>query len=153
MIYSNGGNVQLDMDDERYFSQWAWQSNEHGQVYRCERGRTIYLANEIVKRAFGYVGTVDHKDRDSFNNRIANLRPATKSQNGMNRGPQFNNNTGYKGVCFVKARYKYQTQLKLRGVRVYHAYFTDLEEAARAYDKAAKHYHGEFAFLNFPDES
>ena len=47
---------------------------------------------------------IDHINRDPSDNRISNLRPATKSQNGANRTALSNNKTGIKGCYFVKSK-------------------------------------------------
>lgn len=46
------------------------------------------------------VGEIDHIDGDGSNNRIANLRVVSSSQNKMNRGRQRNNTSGEAGACF-----------------------------------------------------
>lgn len=47
---------------------------------------------------------IDHINRDPSDNRICNLRAATKSQNGANRAALSNNKTGIKGCYFVKSK-------------------------------------------------
>jgi hypothetical protein len=47
---------------------------------------------------------IDHINRDPSDNRICNLRAATKSQNGANRVALSNNKTGIKGCYFVKSK-------------------------------------------------
>lgn len=63
------------------------------------RGRK-YLAHHLVWELHGNApaALLDHRDNNGFNNRIANLRPATDSQNQHNRGKQHNNTTGVKGL-------------------------------------------------------
>ena len=47
---------------------------------------------------------IDHANRDVSDNRIGNLRAATKSQNGANRTAMANNATGIKGCYYVKSK-------------------------------------------------
>jgi outer membrane usher protein FimD/PapC len=96
----------------------------------------------------GYVG-VDHKNHDTLNNRRGNLRKANSSQQKWNQGKRKNNTSGYKGVCWNKEKSKYQVQIGVNGKQIRLGYFTSAKKAARAYDKAARKYHGEFAVLNF----
>jgi len=50
-----------------------------------------------------------------------------------------------------RRRRKWRTQISVGGKKIYLGQFTDEIDAAKAYDDAAKKYHGEFACLNFPD--
>lgn len=86
---------------------------------------------------------IDHRNGDGLDNRRSNLRFATKSQNGMNRGKQRNNTTGYKGVGLLHGRFTASIE---RDQRRYHlGSFDTPEEAAAAYAVAAANLHGEFA--------
>ena len=93
---------------------------------------------------------VDHIDRDTLNNRIENLRVASAGQNALNAPVRKNNRSGFRGVSLHKPSGKFQAFLSADGKRRWLGHFNTPEEAARAYDKAAKELHGEFASLNFP---
>jgi hypothetical protein len=80
-----------------------------------------------------------------LNNSRSNIRLASPSKNGANRPKQANNTSGYKGVFWSKIRHKWITQVAGSHVGV----FDNIEDAARAYDKAAVKQYGEFAMLNF----
>ena len=88
---------------------------------------------------------INHRDGDQANNRWANLRPVTHSQKLCNRGKQQNNTAGLKGVTFNKRRGKYQAQICVATKRHFLGYFSTAELAHRAYRRAARRMHGEFA--------
>ena len=92
---------------------------------------------------------VDHKDRNSLNNHISNLRWCSKRQNNQNRSKQKNTTSVYKGVCFEKRSNKWLAQIKHNGRSIHIGLFTDESEAAHAYDRKASELFREFAHLNF----
>jgi hypothetical protein len=94
---------------------------------------------------------VDHVDSDGLNNRRANLRPATHSENQQNRRMAENNTSGYKGVSFDKSKGRWRAAIKLNGRTINLGRFADPTAAASAYDAAALDLFGEFARLNFPE--
>lgn len=98
---------------------------------------------------------VDHRNRDRLDNRRSNLRPATVAQNSANKSRYSNNTSGYKGVTESESggKPRWVARAGIHGKRVYLGFFKSAEEAARAYDKAMLDAYGEFAALNFPEES
>ena len=95
---------------------------------------------------------VDHRNGDGLDNRRDNLRLATHSENMMNR-PKIKSPTTsrFVGVYFDKARRLWVARIHLNGKCIWLGRFATEIEAAKAYDEAAKKYHGEFARLNFPE--
>jgi hypothetical protein len=96
-------------------------------------------------------GLVDHIDRNRRNDTVDNLRICTLAENNHNQGLRADSKTGLKGVSFKKERSKWVAQIGLGGIRKHLGYFTTPEEAARAYDTAAKIHFGAFAALNFSE--
>jgi hypothetical protein len=88
---------------------------------------------------------IDHRDEDQSNNRWKNLRHATPSQNHRNRGPQSNNKTGYKGVCFVARDKKFMAYIKHNGKQINLGLYSTTAEASEARRKAALKIHGKWA--------
>lgn len=90
----------------------------------------------------------DHINGDPLDNRRGNLRCASRAENAMNRGPSAVNTSGFRGVYPRHVNGKWAAKLKRRHL----GYFATKEEAARAYDAAAREMFGEFAYLNFPED-
>jgi hypothetical protein len=93
---------------------------------------------------------VDHANGNSLDNRRENLRFCTSSQNSQNR--RRTSTSGFKGVS-LKPRYKskpWEANIKVAGKLKYLGRFQTPEEAAKAYDSAARDMFGEFAHTNFP---
>jgi hypothetical protein len=89
-------------------------------------------------------GFIDHVNQDKSDNRICNLRLASKSQNMMNRPSQKNNKLGVKGVHWDSANKKYIAQIKTPDGYVWLGRFKDLDSARNSYIEAAKAHHGDF---------
>ncbi len=110
----------------------------HRLIKGCRRGDGIF---------------VDHRNRNGLDNRRKNLRRCTPAQSINNRGKNKNGrHSQYRGVCryvgervrrplwraYIVKDYK-QTSLGI---------YESEQEAAKAYNRAAKSLFGEFASLN-----
>ena len=91
---------------------------------------------------------VDHINMDRVDNRQKNLRLCTKSQNGANRRRNSNKNTKYKGVYKQANCVTYKSVIRVNGKNIHLGGYKTQEEAAKAYNKAAKELFGDFALLN-----
>jgi hypothetical protein len=93
------------------------------------------------------VAFVDHIDGNKTNNRIDNLRLATRSQNRMNTPIRADNTTGHKGVFISKnpnRAKKYVAQIAVDGKQRTIGYFLTLDEAVAARTAAVAVLHGKF---------
>lgn len=90
---------------------------------------------------------VDHKNRNTHDNRFCNLRFATKQQNCQNQKKMDGTTSKYKGVCFVRGKYHSKIKDNI-GNDIFLGVFDDPIIAAKEYDKASIKYHGKFACNN-----
>lgn len=150
--------AKVDQADLADVSEWNWCAMQGGNGRGCyaARGRSPEEVEATGKRApilmHRYLmgepsGDVDHRNRDSLDNRRENLRLATVSQNianGLSRG----GSSKFKGVSLTRGRWR--ASLRKNYKTIFLGSFTIEEEAARAHDEAARRLHGEFARVNFP---
>lgn len=104
--------------------------------------RLIFLLKEGYLPEF-----VDHKDGDTKNNKIDNLRGSTMQQNSCNLKLNINNTSGYKGVQVTKSG-KWRSSIISEGINYHLGTFESKGDAAFAYNYAAKELHGDFSNLN-----
>ena len=123
-------------------------------VNLCKDGETSHKKiHRLVAEAFilnlTNLPCVDHKNRNSLNNHISNLRWCTIKENNQNRSKRKNTTSMYKGVYFEKKNNKWIARIYQNGHKIHIGCYVDESEAGRAYDRKAKELFGVFAKLNF----
>jgi len=146
----------VDPDDYYRLSKYKWHAAGKYQTFYAVRAtktkagqKRIHMHRSVLKVPHNKF--VDHLNRNALDNRKANLRPATSAQNICNRSKFMNRTYGskYKGVTYNRGSKLYQAQIQLNRNPIFLGSFRDELAAAKAYDRAAKKYHGNFAALNF----
>lgn len=147
-------NEEILVDDEDFeeLNKRVWMIHtKRGYVAGYYIGdkyedRKKKMMHRIIMNAPDHL-EVDHINGVKTDNRRCNLRLCDKSQNGANKPPMRNNKTGFKGVSFDKRENKYRAAIKFQGKK-YQKNFKSAVEAARQYNKWAREFFGEFAYLN-----
>lgn len=143
--------VLLDSDDFERISKFKWYINkQRGNKFRVvafKKNKQIKLHRYILNITDSSV-QVDHINGNPLDNRKCNLRSCSNQQNSMNR--KIKNPLGYKGVFKEKKNLQkpYRAGITFNRKNISLGYFKTLEEAALAYNEAAKNYFKEFARLN-----
>ncbi len=88
---------------------------------------------------------VDHIDLNRMNNKIENLRAATKAQNCSNAKLSTKNTSGHKGVSYKKSRGKWCAQITHQRNHLHIGLYDTKDMAILAINKARHELHGEFA--------
>lgn len=114
---------------------------------RVRIARQQFLVHRVIwAMAYGWwPDEVDHQDLDRSNNRLDNLREATRTQNAQNMPRPSSNTSGYKGVHWRADRHHWRVLIRCDGKSVYLGSFATAEDGHAAYRAAAKRFHGEFA--------
>jgi hypothetical protein len=146
---TQGRSVIVDDEDLAYLNKWKW-CYHRGYAVRTQRVNSkqalVYMHRLILNAQPGQA--CDHVNGDGLDNQRSNLRICTQSQNGMNRGKQKNNTSGFKGVTWNKDHKKWKAQIMLNGKSIYIGYFDDPEEASKAYNDRASGLFEGFVHLN-----
>jgi hypothetical protein len=118
-----------------FLHEGYWELNVDVHYVKAHRLAWFYVHGEWPD------GVIDHINRDKLDNRLANLRVVTISENRQNMSKYRSNTSGHKGVHWFKAVSKWQAQIKHEGRRHHLGLFHDIEDAAAAYAKAAAAFH------------
>ena len=89
------------------------------------------------------IGHLDHINRNKSDNRIKNLRKATKIENGGNSKAR-KSRSGLKGAHWHEGAKKWTSDIHHNGKKIYLGLFGTAKEAHAAYCQAAKEHFGEF---------
>lgn len=151
---TQGKYALIDGWGDKAITQHTWHFC-HGYAGRRRKQadgpgpKTIFMHHVVLDVPDGM--DADHQDRNKLNNQRSNLRPATRSQNKANVSMLSTNTSGFKGVNKGPPRGKPWVARITVGQKAKHiGCFNTPEEAAHAYDEAARETFGEFAFQNFP---
>jgi hypothetical protein len=146
----------VDPDKFRDLIKYKWCALKGQRTFYATRRYTerrrvqkvISMHRKIMQAAEGEF--IDHINHKGLDNRVANLRPATRCQNAWNRQkPNNNSRSRYKGITYNRREKKWLAKIQVEGDSKFLGAFNDEIEAAKVYDEAAKKYFGEFAALNF----
>lgn len=153
---TQGKFALVDDSDFEYLMQWKWHvrkdchtyyasvntPHRRGKLKRWQIGMHVMLMNPPK----GYV--VDHIDHNGLNNQRSNLRICTALGNAQHAKIRKDNTSGFKGVSWHKPNKQWIVYINVSKNRIFIGGFKDKIKAAKAYNRAAKKYHGEFAFFN-----
>lgn len=145
-----------DADYDRVVGRGSW-FYDRGYAARKEyvrgsgkahpKGIKIYLHQFVLGVDPGV--QVDHRNRNRLDCRRENLRMCNNAQNNANK-PKWCGRGRYKGVYHNGSSWVARITVNYKPHHL--GSYKSEEDAARAYDTAAKRYFGEFAYLNFPGE-
>lgn len=162
----------VDDEDYEWLSQYNWHvSPTTNTVYAKRNLKITEINNPLIKSAYVMMHQqimikhglmngkpfVDHKDHNGLNNQKSNLRPCTRLQNSWNKTPQINGKSAYLGVRIRKGKegndlpideYPFQAFITVKKKKIDLGVYVTEEEAAKAYNVAAKRYFKNFANLN-----
>lgn len=143
-LYGRDGSIRayaiIDAADAEWVSQWRWHLND-GYARRTEwipggRFRAFKLHRELLGLTPDDAAEVDHINRDTLDNRRANLRKATHSGNMQNTSSHADTSSRYRGVSWNKGRRRWQAYLSVGGRKVTIGRYRTEEEAHEAVSAA-----------------
>lgn len=148
--------VLVDDEDFKNLNKHKWYEDSDGYAVRgirpSPRGKqTLEKMHRVIINAKPK-SIVDHINRKKLDNQKNNLRVVSALENCYNRSPsKKKKHSKFKGICFVPKIGKWKAMIGFNKVRKLVGYFLKEIDAAKAYDAAARLYHGKFAYQNFKD--
>jgi len=120
--------------------------NSNGYRLICINKQFIHAHRAIFIMHHGYLPLiVDHIDGNKANNKIENLRQATKAENAWNSKIHKHNTSGIRGVSWNKQTSKWRAAINVNGKALHLGRFNDIKDAENAVKLARQTYHGQFA--------
>lgn len=145
----------VDDEDYEYANQWRWHARRgkgkntfyasRGMYCKDTRKMDILLMHRVILRTPDGKLT-DHINGNGLDNRKENLRICSASENSSNQ--KLRHARPMKGVQWIERLRKWRAYISAKKQRFHLGLFTNIGDAAEAYNKAALKMHGEYASLN-----
>lgn len=147
---TKGAFALVDDDDHASMDAHTWTLSRDGYAFRqIHNGPRVTMHRVIIAATRDQ--SVDHANGNRLDNRRANLRVATQSQNMANTRKKSNaRQSKFKGIQWNRGTEKWDAMIAVEGRRSYLGSATDPADAAKLYDNAARKHRGDFACVNFP---
>jgi hypothetical protein len=144
-ITNTGVEFKIDKEDFDKVKRYSWVADKNGYLM-AQVGRKGQIRLHRLILNVGESQIIDHINHDVTDNRKANLRICTTSQNAMNKKLPSNNTSGHKGVYFCNTRKKWIAIIGVMQKRIYLGGFENKQDAITARERAEVIYFGEFAY-------
>ena len=145
-VQLNNGYVSLvDNCDLELVNRHLWLVIDDGyNPYACSKkdGRHLRMHRLIMNAREGEI--VDHINGNTLDNRRANLRIVSASQNAINRRKRLDNKSGVTGVYFSKAHNRWFACINIDKKKQTIGLFKTIEEAVAARKEKEKEVYGDF---------
>ena len=149
----DGKEVLFDKEDYELIKDWTWCDNHLG--YACskkmnKRKNTIVRMHNLIMnyhtKSENKGMVVDHINHNTMDNRKANLRLITHSQNIMNSKLQGRSKSGRTGVSWSKRAQKWQAYITKNRKRINLGVYEEINDAIKVRERAEKELFGDFSF-------
>lgn len=156
VVLTDGTFAQVDPEDFERVIAYSWHPKRQPGTEICyaasaQHGRCVYLHRYVLGLGPNNPD-VEHIDGDGLNNRRINLRLARSRQRKGNWRRAGSSMSGYRGVLHDPSSGKWRAMITVSGRRIHLGTHDTPEDAAYAYDAAAREHQGSIARLNFPCE-
>lgn len=148
--------IIIDVEDWDKVKQYRWfcDCKNGGKTFYVRankwsrnKRKNVYL-HRLILGSDNSANDIDHKNGNACDNRKENLRECLHSENMGNQKFRVNNTSGFKGVFWHGLTRKWKAQIKVDYKSIHIGLFKTKEDAARAYNNAARQYYGKFACIN-----
>lgn len=146
LTLTKGHTTLIDEEDFALVDGLRFAAHQARSNIYARHRRKGYL-HRLIVGATNPSWVVDHKNRNSLDNRRHNLKVCGFGENAQNADYAKASSTGYRGV-YKAGGGKFYAQIGLSGTRAYLGTFSEALDAAIAYDKAALDFYGPFAWTN-----
>lgn len=143
----NEHDVLLDLDFYESIKNKKLSVSKNKNMFYLRNGKN-YIHRLVIKAKKGEI--VDHINCNGLDNRIENLRIASRQMNKINSKSR--DKSKFIGVSVLKdenRKKRYFAQVSENNKKKKLGYFFTAEEAAKAYDLYALKRYGDMAILNF----
>jgi hypothetical protein len=145
-FYNN--KTEMKRWNSRYAGKIAGRLNKENEYMELNIEGKIYKVHRIIWKLLKKEEPpriIDHIDCNRSNNKIENLRKASKSENNVNVIKSTNNKWGFTGVQYDNRKNKFLATIRYKNKTYFLGYYTTAEEASLVYQKKSLELRGEFS--------